>query len=369
MPCLSKRSLLLPLTLLLLLCLSSMIALKWPGQLSANNNKKKKNHDEEAESKRNDTEEESELRLRRDSVVNFHIPKSGGSFVEMVYHSCRERLCHKRTSIAARTFPFNCGPLGELSFPCGVHATFPGHELCFFTKMMHETQPNLYSLRLTDHDLVTSVLVLRDPVDRFVSEYHHTLRQGNHYINETLTAKSCTPWFDNPTEVCNEFRKGNQSIDLQGFAKLPCMSAYNRMTWMLSSQFRSIYYMREVCHDLKIGKLSKRQMAQNFESYLSEALSNVRNITVVGRIDHVNLVFEALSDAFGVRFSKNYSIPHSSRPVRKSTHSIISKGPAKYDNRLYNSIFSNSSRKLLIRWDSWMGRKLIKMGLKEKYDV
>ena len=313
--------------------------------------------------------------LRLESFVNIHIPKTGGSYFAKVLKSARPNICpnhsssimakeYFKNSMAGETFPFNCGPIGYWSnITCGAHGTIPHHKNCFRDKRIVDMNPVFSRLNLFDHDIVTSVLVLRDPVDRFISEYLHTYRNKHWQQKWNDDYSSCSPWFDNPIHICQAFR--HQNMSLLRFSEEFCISGYNRMTWMLSDHFQNIVEFANYCEN------NHRNQEADFEVFLKEAMINSKKISIVGTIQHASLVFEALTDVFGLEFVEKYNASFAYKRRQDQfnetiVNNIMNRG-AYYDIKLYNSIFNGTKKTIVINWDSWFGKHLIELGLDHKY--
>ncbi|VDL64125.1 unnamed protein product [Hymenolepis diminuta] len=164
-------------------------------------------------------------------LVFVHIQKTGGTFVEsaltrsgVVGFPCR-RLRRKTCDC---NFKNNIWLFSRFSvgWKCGLHADFTELRECVpeaLSRLEHTERPRR----------LVYFTVLRDPIDRYVSEYLHMNRKHAFWDGSTLRCKGKSPPHNNIT--C-DFANGNLTlISFYRYANCPHSLSNNRQTRMLAS--------------------------------------------------------------------------------------------------------------------------------------
>jgi hypothetical protein len=343
--------------------------------------------------------------MRTPFIINFHIFKSGGTHAEKIYATARDEVCGRGSSQnLARSFPLTCDRHYRKPWACGVHFTWPTAQLC-----LKRRSPEL-NLSL-ESDLVTSVVVLRDPVERFVSEFHHKERYHNKHCvtNTSLPISTQCKQAMGSLSGFRSLQSSTGAKPLQTSVSLPdyiqhnCTGGENRLTWTMSSRFTGSGSYAAYCRDSAAERGVELWADQERANALfQEARNNLMAVTIVGTLARLDLVFQTLSDAFNVSF--DYSLPREYKQHQQYHHlepdidqagggddSVPDSEPAsasvtvnvsaekeadatvkgavqsrvKFDQRLLAEVVGEHP--IRINWDSWVGRKLAHLGLKAKY--
>lgn len=356
-----------------------------------------------------------ETQKRIPFLINFHIFKSGGTHAEKIYATARDQVCGPGSSSnLARSFPLACDLHYRRPWICGVHFSWVAAQQCL------QDDRRMSGLSLQS-DLVTSVIVLRNPPERYVSEFHHKARYyRKHCLNIAASDFNSTLVSIEVQENCRHIMgsmsgfsalqqqndqhlrqsaKHNEFPLLQDYLKHECTGGENRLTWTMSSHFSGSSSYAAYCmgnNDLANGSKGKRNKPSRgtlwedsilSEQIYQEALRNLREVSIVGTFEHLELVFEALSDVFNIAF--DVTVPRDHKEHQKYAHldfsTHIKNAPDDtsdtnaqtleavrkkvfHDQRLIDQLIGTTSpRRICINWNSWLGRKLIHLGLKSKY--
>ncbi|XP_028401260.1 heparan-sulfate 6-O-sulfotransferase 1-B-like [Dendronephthya gigantea] len=241
------------------------------------------------------------LQIRRfeinghDIMVFLHMQKTGGtSFGKNLVRNLRlERTCHKVVSTKSR---FMCKRPNSDEFwlysrystgwICGLHADWTTWTSCL---------PNVLKQRLSKDRLnktkIFYITLLRDPVDRFLSEFKHVQR-GATWISSKFICNN-KPY--NPP-VC--FKGANWSnVKLSEFLNCPYNLAFNRQTRMLAN-------LTEIgCHNNDTKNFSK----QYGKAMLESAKRNLRSMAYFGLVEYQRESQYLFEKTFGLKFKKKFS--------------------------------------------------------------
>ena len=252
-------------------------------------------------------------------------------------------------------------------------------------------------------DLVTSVIILRDPVERYVSEFHHRERYHTKHCmaaGGAVVKPSCKLAPGSLTGF-RALGQGLAAVTLSQFLRHNCTGAENRLVWTMARRFNHSGAYSASCKGnlmskhIKVGNLSDERAQEQeqllplwddpveSEAVYREALVNLRAVSVVGTLAHLERVFMALGEAFNVSFNHSQSrerkehqqyqpLDHrgggqgEGQGEEGETLVAVRKRVA-LDQRLVEDVLG--SRTLRVNWDSWLGRKLTSLGLKTKYSA
>ena len=217
----------------------------------------------------------------RDTIVNIHIPKAAGSeFEERVLHTIASPTpcapAGTRDSFSCKPYSMRC-PRSEGSgeewllarntkfgWGCGTHAGFDQQWRCLSKLSRKPSGAPLTAVGLNERARFISIM--RDPVDRFVSEYEYSL-DGWHPGEPGYKWTQCPPP-ENVTAMTCEPRRGLEAF---AFCPLGQWQSHNRQTRML---YRGDVQCAATPSDAAALRAQEQQM-------LDSALAAVRSKQVV----------------------------------------------------------------------------------------
>ncbi|WAR10876.1 H6S3B-like protein [Mya arenaria] len=241
--------------------------------------------------------------IDKDLIVFLHIQKTGGMYLN-------ERF---RTNLKL-DFPCNCKnvPCGCLNkhhrmwmytsafsgWTCGLHADWT---------QMHSCIPQLADKVDKEHRerRYFYMTQLRDPLDRYISEWNHQTRGGHWQDSFYMCAGKHTEWVNiRPCFLTDNWR----GVSLDEFMKCKYNLATNRMARMLA--------------DLELSDCYKHFHEERYKSirapqWVSSAKANLRSMEYFGIMEEPEK-----SDKL---FNKVYSLEFKSKSVGKTTGSVQSR--------------------------------------------
>jgi len=208
---------------------------------------------------------------------------------------------------------------------------------------------------------VTSVLFLRNPLDRLISEYMHVMRyvtrRPDIYERGQKNYTNCGNWGDYSLSTCDSILQNGTFVD---FVSDETNVAANRMVWM----FMNKDYRKTSWSWVGTG-----------EKALLEATKNMKEISIIGDSNYGHLVYEALSKVFNITFDERLAHTNQNPKVHKDYDELVARElhqnlnlineKIKYDSALYNKILGKGA--IYINWKSNFGHKLVELGLKDRY--
>lgn len=289
-------------------------------------------------------------------VVHIHIQKCGGTSAEKVFTTARDGVCGQGSSSYEgfeyeRTFPFACSKNLSSIWPCGLHPSYARASTCTKQKM-----------KIDDGILnrsVTSVLFLRNPLDRLMSEHMHVMKHRRSkpdlFEREPKNRTKCGNWGDYSLSTCDSILQNGTFVD---FVSDETNIAANRMVWMfMNKDHRSTSW---------VG---------TGEKALLEATKNMKEISIIGDSKHGHLVYEALSKVFNITFDETLACTCRNKVAHKDYDELVARElhqnlnlineKMKYDSALHDKILGKGA--IYINWKSNFGHKLVELGLKDHY--
>lgn len=288
-------------------------------------------------------------------VVHIHIQKCGGTSAEKVFATARDNVCGQGSSSYKgfeyeRTFPFACSKDLSGIWPCGLHPSYARSNSCIKTKM--KIHDGILS------SSVTSVLFLRNPIDRLISEYIHVMKYRKSrpdLFRRKKNRKTCGNWGDYTLSTCDSILRNGTFV---AFVSDKTNVASNRMVWM---------FMNENYRNKRlVGTAEKAEL---------EATQNMKKISIIGDSKYGHLVYEALSKVFNVTFDETLAHTHQNTNTHEDydelvadqlhQHKNLINDRIKYDSSLYDKILGKGA--IYVNWESNFGKKLMELGLEDYY--
>ena len=232
-----------------------------------------------------------------DVMVFLHIQKTGGtSFGKNLVRDLRlERKCEKVVLMKSR---FRCKRPNSDEFwlysrystgwVCGLHADWTTWNTCL---------PKVLKSRLTESHFNKTKLfyitILRDPVDRFLSEFKHVQRGATWFASRFI----CNNREYKPP-LC--YKGANWSkVTLPEFLSCPSNLAFNRQTRMLANLTEIGCYK----NDTEYFNYSK----QHGKLMLESAKRNLRSMAYFGLLEYQRESQYLFEKTFGLKFIQNLS--------------------------------------------------------------
>ena len=232
-----------------------------------------------------------------DIMVFVHIQKTGGTFFgrNLVKNLHLQRKCVRIANTKSRymcTRPnsdeYWLYSRYSTGWVCGLHADFTTWNTCL---------PNVLKSRLNkksfDNAKLFYITILRDPVNRFLSEYKHVQR-GATWITSKFICNNKR--YYPPT--CYEGMNWS-TVTLSEFLECPYNLAFNRQTRMLAN-------LTEVgCYDNVTEKFNYSK--QYGRIMLESAKRNLRSMAYFGLLEYQKESQYLFEKTFGLKFMSDFS--------------------------------------------------------------
>lgn len=270
-----------------------------------------------------------------DIMVFLHIQKTGGTYFgkNLVTNLHLERKCDKVVSMRSR---FMCKRPNSEEFwlyarystgwVCGLHADWTTWNSCL---------PKLLKSRLSKkHFNETKLLyitILRDPVDRFLSEFKHVQRGAT-----WLSSKFVCNNKKYKLPIC--YKGANWSnVSLSEFLNCPYNLAFNRQTRMLANLTEVECYI----YDNKIEEFNYSQ--QYGKLMLESAKRNLRSMAYFGLVEYQRESQYLFEKTFRLKFKKKLTQVPGNETISGETSSTLTtrlllqiRKVTRLDRQLYN---------------------------------